>query len=38
MQELNVTMKLQDRVLPPEAVQDLSLAREALQRVGVSPE
>jgi hypothetical protein len=38
MQELNVTMKLQDRVLPPEAVQDLSLARDALELVGLSPE
>jgi hypothetical protein len=33
MQELNVTMKLQRRVLPFEAVADMSLARDALRLI-----
>lgn len=34
MQELNVAMHLQQRVLPPAAVVDLSLARDALDLIG----
>ena len=38
MQELNVTMGLQDRVLPFEIVTDMSLAREALRMAGAPAE
>jgi ABC-type nitrate/sulfonate/bicarbonate transport system substrate-binding protein len=38
LQELNVTMKLQRRVLPFDAVTDMSLARDALRLLDVNEE